>query len=377
MKRKSGFRRFIIRMKSMRIGHLWESFWKKLGKPFEFCWKAGAVLIGLFLAVELVGRIVHRCKYELGLIHLHLWDEMLSDKIEIRHFSDNTVATFDVITDERLSPRFKWISCAPERDSITVFCDKEGKRGYLNVNTGRVLIKGQYKHAWHFSEGLAAVVSDNGKVGFINYDNEMVIPPVYDYMQDYDYLFKYGKCIVVDTGERRYGAIDTLGNLVLPMEYSRIFKADCEETWYLRKNGKCGLADADMTVIFEPIYNNISVIASKNCAYLILDGVKQLVTYDGNVLQPFVIEDTWPLRYVVATNPEDDEYAVHPYLVEFSIDYRCHGVMDSRTGNVVIPAIYSNIELISKDLIMAEVDDYSGNNIVFTTDGRQVSYNLR
>ena len=49
--------------------------------------------------------------------------------------------------------------------------------------------------------------------------------------------------------------------------------------------------------------------------------------------------------------------------------------MDSRTGNVVIPAIYSNIELISKDLIMAEVDDYSENNIVFTTDGRQVSYN--
>ena len=40
----------------------------------------------------------------------------------------------------------------------------------------------QYKHAWHFSEGLAAVVADNGKVGFINYDNEMVIPAVYEFV---------------------------------------------------------------------------------------------------------------------------------------------------------------------------------------------------
>ena len=40
----------------------------------------------------------------------------------------------------------------------------------------------QYKHAWHFSEGLAAVVTDNGKVGFINYDNEMVIPAVYEFV---------------------------------------------------------------------------------------------------------------------------------------------------------------------------------------------------
>lgn len=42
-----------------------------------------------------------------------------------------------------------------------------------------VVIDGQYKRAWHFSEGLAAVVADNGKVGFVNYDNEMVIPAIY------------------------------------------------------------------------------------------------------------------------------------------------------------------------------------------------------
>ena len=53
---------------------------------------------------------------------------------------------------------------------------------------------------------------------------------------------------------------------------------------------------------------------------------------------------------------EADEYELHPYLVEVMIDYNCHGVMDSRSGKMVIPAIYSDITMISKDLLMAEVD---------------------
>lgn len=59
-----------------------------------------------------------------------------------------------------------------------------------------MVIEGQYNHAWHFSEGLAAVVADNGMIGFINHDNEMVIPAIYDYVVDYDYLFEDGVCVI-------------------------------------------------------------------------------------------------------------------------------------------------------------------------------------
>ena len=125
------------------------------------------------------------------------------------------------------------------------------------MNTGKVVIDGQYTHGWHFSEGLAAVVVEKGKVGFINRRNKMVIPPVYDHITDFDYLFKDGVCIMPDAETNNYGAIDKSGTLRLPMEYSRIFKSYNERTWYVRKNGKCGLVDADMNVIFEPIYDNI------------------------------------------------------------------------------------------------------------------------
>lgn len=366
MEKSSKFKRFLTRIGDVRLGQIWEKF----RKPFNFCWKTGLAIFTIIFVIQLGEFVIDKCKDNWGLTHYYWGDEDLGKNIEIRHFSNNQAATYNKITDERLSPKVRWISCVPERDSLTVFCDKEGKRGYLNVNTGKVVINGQYKHAWHFSEGLAAVVADNGKVGFINYDNEMVIPAVYDYVVDYDYLFIDGICVLQDGRTHKYGALNKQGELKLPMEYSGIFKTYDESTWYVRKDGKCGLADADMNIIFEPVYDNVRSNACENNAYLTLNGVKQLVSFDGEVILPFVIDQTWPLKYMVKYHDDEaDEYELHPYLVEVMVDYNCFGVMDSRTGKMVIPAIYSDIAMISKDLLMAEVDGDEENNVVFTTSG--------
>lgn len=370
MEKKSKFRRFLTKVGAVRLSQILNKF----KRPFNFCWKTGLAIFAIVFVINLVEALVDTCKDHLGLTHYYWGDEDLGKNIEIRHFSNNQAATYNKITDERLSPKVRWISCVPERDSLTVFCDKEGKRGYLNVNTGKVVIDGQYSHAWHFSEGLAAVVADNGKVGFINYDNEMVIPAVYDYVVDYDYIFEDGMCVLVDSLTNKYGAIDRLGNMKLPMEYSRIFKGYGESTWYIRKDGKCGLADADMNIIFEPVYDNVRSNSREDNAYLTLNGVKQLVSFDGEVLLPFVIDETWPLRYIVKYHDDsEDDYAIHPYLVEVMVDYNCHGVMDSRTGKMVVPAIYTDIDMISANLLSAEVDGYEENNIVFTTAGVMVT----
>ena len=120
----------------------------------------------------------------------------------------------------------------------------------------------------------------------------------------------------------------------------------------------------------EPEYDNIRSNSSDNNAYLTLNGVKQLVSFDGEVILPFVIDQTWPLKYMVKYHDDmADEYELHPYLVEVMIDYNCHGVMDSRSGKMVIPAIYSDINMISKNLLMAEVDGDEENNVVYNTSG--------
>ena len=367
MEKSSKFKRFLTKAGDIRLGQIWD----KLRKPFNFCWKIGLAIFAVLFIIRLGEALIDTCKDHMGLTHYRWLDEDLGKNIEIRHFSNNQAAAYNKLTDERLSPKVRWISCVPERDSLTVFCDKEGKRGYLNVNTGKVVINGQYKHAWHFSEGLAAVVADNGKVGFINYDNEMVIPAVFDYVVDYDYLFIGGMCVLMDGETDKYGAVDMAGNVKLPMEFDYVFKNHSESTWYLKKDGKTGLADADMNVIFKPVYDRIVSQPADSSAYLLLDGVKKLVSFNGEVIHPFVIEEAWPLEYKAASGGED-EYVQHPYLMEVMVDFDSRGVMDSRTGKMIIPAVYTDIELISRDLIMAELDFCEEFNIIFTVDGRRL-----
>ena len=113
----------------------------------------------------------------------------------------------------------KWVSSRPERDSITVFCDQNDLRGFLNVNTGQIIIPAKYRHAWHFSQGLAAVVDDCGKMGFINYDGEVVIPMQLDFDIYYEYVFKDGYCAIQTDSTSLWGLIDRNGRCVLPCEY--------------------------------------------------------------------------------------------------------------------------------------------------------------
>jgi hypothetical protein len=73
------------------------------------------------------------------------------------------------------------------------------KRGYINVNTGRIVIDAKtndYQKAWVFSDGLAAVMRD-GKIGFINEKNEVVIPFEFLYSSKCRcYKFENGHCVV-------------------------------------------------------------------------------------------------------------------------------------------------------------------------------------
>lgn len=369
MEIKSKIMNLIEKVREVRLGEIWN----KLKKPFNFCWKVGLAALGIWFMVSLADLII--CEYKEIRFGRYQWWERddLSKNIEIRHFKKGRVATYDVRLKKIVSPKLRWISSTPERDSLTVFCDKDGKRGFLNVNTGRVVIEGAYKRAWHFSEGLAAVMTEDNKIGFINYNNEIVIPAEYDYIEGCEYIFKNGFCVVLDKETFNEGAIDTKGRIVIPIEFDDISLNTISNTWTLSKNNKYGLADENMNIVFEPVYKRICVNGSKREAYLTKDGVKQLVSFDGEVILPFVIDEAWPLEYTAnSQNGEGTVDILHPFLMKVMVDYNCYGVMDSRTGKMIIPAIYTDIKLASKDQIMAEVDGDEEYNLLFTSSGEMI-----
>lgn len=119
-------------------------------------------------------------------------------------------------------------------------------------------MKNGYSAAWDFSEGLAAVKRD-GKIGFINAQNEVVIPfqferaPLCD-MEIY-FLFHDDYCSMT-IANGKIGLIDKKGEWVIKPIY--------DELWAPKENGhriiinddKYGALDAQFSVAYPAEYDH-------------------------------------------------------------------------------------------------------------------------
>lgn len=221
------------------------------------------------------------------------------------------------VTAERI--KFDWTSASPN-DSLGVFCSN-GKRGYYNSYTGKIVVEAQYRRAWIFSEGLAAV-QKNGHIGFINRKGEVVIPFRYPYHGNplSEFIFKNGHCIVADT------------------------------------TGKCGIINRKGEWTIQPNYDNIDayeeyVIASSA-------GVRKQLTYDEKTINSFVVDNISALIYTETERYENKEGEivylnkdVKTGLFSYRIGGQC-GLMDSNCRRLTEP-LYSKIIAVDKNMYRA------------------------
>ena len=152
--------------------------------------KVSVVVIGLFAFILTfrIGQLLYREYFGRD-----EWnDKTLSCDVVVKAYKRDRCRVYNKKTKRYTTPRLRFVSGRPERDSITVFCDMDGYRGFLNANTGEIVIPAQYGKAWQFSDGLAGVIYEKNKLGFINHDNELVIKDVPYERGFQDYLFENG-----------------------------------------------------------------------------------------------------------------------------------------------------------------------------------------
>lgn len=222
--------------------------------------------------------------------------------------------------------KFDWTSSSPN-DSLGVFCSK-GKRGYYNSYTGKIVVEAQYRRAWIFSEGLAAV-QKNGHIGFINRKGETVIPFHFPYHGNplSEFVFKDGHCVVADT------------------------------------TGKCGVIDREGKWLIKPLYDNISIY--EDHAIVSKAGIRMQVDYDGRVLNAFVLDAIEALTYTEQERFENREgeieyisKTIKTGLFAYRVGGRW-GLMDSNCNRLTEP-LYSNIAAVDKNMFRATLlDRYS------------------
>ena len=286
------------------------------------------------------------------------WDRRVSDNITMHSFNNEKWRIYNEIESAYTTGEINWLSEAHGNDSLAVYAIPD-KRGYINVNTGRVIIDAEannYSKAWVFSEGLAAVVKD-GRIGFINPHNEVVIPfHFYDTdkcrMWDYGYLFHNGLCIMTDK-DGNIGLIDRSGNWVVEAAYDEIWTPDDNGCRIIIKDGKYGVLDPAGKILYPTEYLHICIVP--NGFVLTKCGKQWRVDLEGNTVRPFIFDRTYYLKYPDGYNESGELVFVFSEYVKYEI-MDCYGIMNRITGEPVTPAIYSDINMLSKD--MFEVQEY-------------------
>lgn len=355
-------------LKNIKIN--WKSILRKAGKVLNVCWKVALVFVGLFIIVLTVAAAHRYYEMHLGKV-AHEYDRHLTDRIWVHQFNGNTVRVYDSQIGKYVTPRLRWVSDIPKNDSLAVFCNRRDKRGFLNIYTGKIVLEGKYRYAWVFSEGLAAVVESDGKLGFIDKTGKYVIAPTLDFMSSNNYVFKHGTCYITDLSGN-YGILKRDGSVALPIEYEDIeYVPDVDMFIVGKDNVKGVVKNGSFEWVFPLEYDDIfwDELMSENSFALYKDFRLQRVSADGNILDPFVISDTAPLKYRidrVTTNDGDDdndndddnyEYKISDELIVFWVR-GLQGVMDKHSGKVIIPAQYGPIELISPTIIQCMLSPY-------------------
>ena len=254
---------------------------------------------------------------------LLLNDDLVAIKEDDGNITIKNTQTGEV-TAEKI--KFDWTSSSPN-DSLGVFCTDK-KRGYYNSYTGKIVIPAQYRRAWVFSEGLAAV-QKNGMIGFINRKGEVVIPFRYPYHGNplSSFVFENGHCIVADT------------------------------------TGKCGVINRKGEWIIHPNYDNIDayeeyVIASSA-------GVRKQLTYEEKTINSFVVDNIKALTFMEKERYENKDgeivyldIEIKTGLFSYSVGGRC-GLMDANCRRLTDP-LYSRIIAVDKNMYRALLlDSYS------------------
>lgn len=341
--------------------------WKIASKWVRRTIVASFLLIALAFAALVAYAIYDDAK---GRWYADIW---LSDDVVVYYFADDTYRVYNTSTEKYTTPRISWVASAAENDSIGVYAIDD-RRGFINTKTGDIVINAKsndYEKAWVFSEGLAAVMKE-GKVGFVDANNKLVIPFQFDYSDkcrtyEIGYLFHDGYCVMTNK-DGNFGLIDISGNWVVEPEYDELWNACENGNRIVVNDGKHGVLDSCFKVLYPTEYFYIDVLSDG--FVLTKDGRKWQVDLEGNVVNPFMFDGSRYMEYPISYSDNNGvEYALSDYM-EYYVNNNS-GIMNRITGKPITPALYDDVYMMSDKLFKVQdaetydwyIIDVNGNRV--------------
>ena len=287
-------------------------------------------------------------------------DRSLTDDIEVHAFNDQTVRLYDSRRNKYTTDKIYWVAETPKRDYLVAYA-MPNSRGYIDINNGRICFEArdEWDGAWNFSEGKGAVLSD-GWVFFIDHNGRRIFEHGFQNggrrkcVIKIEYQFINDLCVIPNL-EGKCGLIDTLGRWVVEPKYDAIYEPETSGYRYCSSGDKIGVISPQGKELYPAEYDDINIVKDRGFV-LKNEGRMWQVDFDGNIVQPFMYDSTeesfcYPIAY-------GDDSAEFDYELSDFVKYEVmnsYGIMNRITGEPITPAIYSDINMLSKDLF--EVQD--------------------
>lgn len=215
--------------------------------------------------------------------------------------------------DNCLPPKTSYaeVNCT-DVDSIFVAHDKDYQPQALINKQGKVIanLKGyEAVDQWGMTSGFFAV-QKNGKVGYMNTQGKLVVPTIYDDLQDPDDKYDEtwansvmdGRIVVRKNG--KFGIIDTANKVILPFNNKYGYIDDFSEGMAAvrSKAGKWGFINLNGKEVVAPQYDYLN--GNFGGYYGFNEGLVSVakgekwgyITKTGKVAVPFIYDEARPFR---------------------------------------------------------------------------------
>ena len=191
----------------------------------------------------------------------------------------------NTVTGERLIEHVNWIYRPDSQEEELVFFASGGFRGYFSRRNGRVVVPADtYVRGYVFSEGVAAVVSKDSIVSFIDRQGHRAMTKTFKFHHPHNYVFNGGYCAVPDSSGK-VGLIDHQGNWAVKPQYDWVTHIR-DSLWFVQSGDKYGLLGSDLKEILPTDYLLVKVLDKSSILVGLDDYTMQVMDFNGKVRYP-------------------------------------------------------------------------------------------
>lgn len=204
---------------------------------------------------------------------------------------------------------------------------------FVNYFGATITISQEYIIALESSIGLFRVMNNEGKWGLLNCKKEIVVPPKYDFIGEFergyalvgdgDFVSFLNEKIELYRANVKYGIIDIKGEEVIPLENDDIILFDNGYIGF-QKDGLWGLMSASLSLVVAPTFSSMYLFDNGHFVISNSNSEKGLIDCSGNTIIP--------LQYFDNIEISEDGY----YKITFDgyLQPRCE--LYSAQGKVVL-----------------------------------------